>query len=191
MTGNDRGPGQVGFCAPSADLSQLRLYPAAMVIGDSDAAGLLVLFSGILVAIGTVMPTAKEAEAVFGPLMFSLFVPFYIVSLIVNDSGSLIMRVFTFFSLRVPATVMLRNGLGTLDPSAVVIVIVEVSVVGTLVLCLAVGLFRYAAMTYTDRLTPRRTANGAYFPGCRDGRGPRLRLLPASAGNHLYILATP
>lgn len=140
---------------PNVDLSRLRLDPVTMVIGILLLLGGFVLFSGILVAIGTIMPTAKEAGVVFGPLMFSLFVPFYIVSLIVSEPGSLIVQVFTFFPLTAPVTAMLRNGLGTLDPVAGVIVIVEVFVLGALMLRLAVSLFRYGAIAYTDKLSPR------------------------------------
>lgn len=140
---------------PNLDLSRLRLDPVTMVIGILLLLGGFVLFSGILVAIGTIVPTAKEAGVVFGPLMFSLFVPFYIVSLIVSDPSSLIVQVFTFFPLTAPVTAMLRNGLGTLDPAAGVVVIVEVFLLGALMLRLAVSLFRYGAIAYTDKLSPR------------------------------------
>ena len=140
---------------PHVDLSRLHLDPVTMVIGVLLLLGGFVLFSGILVAIGTIVPTAKEAGVVFGPLMFSLFIPFYIVSLIISDPSSLIVQVFTFFPLTAPVTAMLRNGLGTLDPAAGAVVIAEVFVLGALMLRLAVSLFRYGAIAYTDRLRPR------------------------------------
>ncbi|GGG70082.1 hypothetical protein GCM10011374_38290 [Kocuria dechangensis] len=117
--------------------------------------GGFVLFTGVLVAIGAIMPTAKDAGVVFGPLIFSMFVPFYAISLIVSDPGALIVAVFTFFPLTAPVTAMLRNGLGTLEPWEAGIVIAELFVLGVVVLRVAVHLFRYGSIAYSAKLDPR------------------------------------
>ena len=140
---------------PDLDLSTLRLDPGTMVVAVLLLAGGFVLFTGVLVAIGAIMPTAKDAGVIFGPLIFAMFIPFYAISLIISDPGALIVQVFTFFPLTAPVTAMLRNGFGTLDPLTAGIVIAELFVLGVLVLRVAVQLFRYGSIAYTDKLNPR------------------------------------
>ena len=126
-----------------------------MVVAVLLLIGGFVLFTGVLVAIGAIMPTAKDAGVIFGPLIFAMFIPFYAISLIISDPGALIVQVFTFFPLTAPVTAMLRNGFGTLDPLTAGIVITELFVLGALVLRVAVQLFRYGSIAYTDKLNPR------------------------------------
>ena len=140
---------------PDLELSSLRLDPGTMVVAVLLLIGGFVLFTGVLVAIGAIMPTAKDAGVIFGPLIFAVFIPFYTISLIISDPDALIVRVFTFFPLTAPVTAMLRNGFGTLDPLTAGIVIAELFVLGVLVLRVAVQLFRYGSIAYTDKLNPR------------------------------------
>jgi ABC-2 type transport system permease protein len=115
----------------------------------------------VLVAIGAIMPTAKDAGVVFGPLIFAMFVPFYIVSLIISDPQALIVQVFTYFPLTAPVTAMLRNALGTLEPWAAGVVIAELFVLGAVVLRVAVHLFRHGSTAYTDKLDLRAALDRA------------------------------
>ena len=140
---------------PDLDLSTLRLDLGTMVVAVLLLAGGFVLFTGVLVAIGAIMPTAKDAGVIFGPLIFAMFIPFYAISLIISDPDALIVQVFTFFPLTAPVTAMLRNAFGTLDPLTAGIVIAELFVLGVLVLRVAVQLFRYGSIAYTDKLNPR------------------------------------
>ena len=140
---------------PDLDLSTLRLDPGTMVVAVLLLAGGFVLFTGVLVAIGAIMPTAKDAGVIFGPLIFAMFIPFYAISLIISDPDALIVQVFTYFPLTAPVTAMLRNAFGTLDPLTAGIVIAELFVLGVLVLRVAVQLFRYGSIAYTDKLNPR------------------------------------
>ena len=94
---------------------------------------------------------------VFGLLIFAMFVPFYIVSLIISEPQALIVQVVTYFPLTAPVTAMLRNAFGTLEPAAAGVVIAELFLAGVLVLQVAVGLFRYGAIVYTDKLNLRAT----------------------------------
>ncbi len=83
------------------------------------------LFTGTLVAIGAVMPTAKDAGPIFGVLMILIFIPFYTVTLVVCDPNASIVEVFTFFPYSAPVTALLRNAFGTLPLWQAIFVIVE------------------------------------------------------------------
>lgn len=138
---------------PDMDLSALVFEPVPLIVGALLLLGGFTLFTGVLVAIGAIMPTAKEAGTIFGPLMAAMFIPFYTFSLIISDPKSLIVQVFTYFPLTAPVTAMLRNGFGTLSGVEATIVIAELFIVGALILRLAVHLFRYGSIEYGKKLS--------------------------------------
>jgi ABC-2 type transport system permease protein len=142
---------------PNYDLSHLTLAPGPMIVGILLLLGGFLLFTGTLVAIGAVVPTVKDAGTAFAPLMITLILPFYTVSLIVSDPSALIVQVFTYFPFTAPVTAMLRNGFGSLTPIESSIVVVELFAVGLIALRLAVHLFRYGSLEYSKKLSIRNT----------------------------------
>lgn len=142
---------------PDVDLSYLSLDPGPLIVGALLLLGGFILFTGTLVAVGAVMPTVKDAGTIFGSLMALLFIPFYVVSLIVSDPHALIVQVFTYFPFSAPVTAMLRNGFGSLSALESSIVIVELFTLGFIALRLAVHLFRYGSIEYSKKLSIRNT----------------------------------
>jgi ABC-2 type transport system permease protein len=140
---------------PSLDLSSLEFDPARMTIGALLLLGGFTLFTGTLVAIGATMPTAKEAGVFFGAMMALIFVPFYIITLIVSDPHALIVQIFTYFPFSAPITAMMRNAFGSLSLWEAGIVVIELFGFGIVVLRLAVRLFRYGSIEYTKKLSIR------------------------------------
>lgn len=139
---------------PDVDiLSQLVIDPVAMLIGALLLIGGLLLFTGTLVAIGAIMPTAKEAGQYFGIAIITIFVPFYTIMLILSDPEALVVQLFTYFPYTAPVTAMLRNAFGSLSVAEAAIVISTLFVLGTIIVMLAVRLFRYGAMQYDGRLS--------------------------------------
>lgn len=140
---------------PNLDLSALQFNPGQLTIGALLLLGGFTLFTGTLVAVGAAMPTAKEAGQLFGVLMTLIFVPFWIVSLVVSDPNALIVTIFTYFPYSAPVTAMLRNGFGSLSVAAAAIVIVELFVLGAFALRVAARLFRYGSIEYTRKVSIR------------------------------------
>jgi ABC-2 type transport system permease protein len=138
---------------PNFDLSSLEFNPGQMIVGALLLAGGFVLFTGTLVAVGAVMPTAKEAGQIFGVMMALIFIPFYTVTLIVSDPSAPIVQFFTYFPYSAPVTAMLRNGFGSLNPIESIGVIVEVFVIGIVVLQLGVRLFQYGSIEYSKKVS--------------------------------------
>ena len=139
---------------PNIDLSSFNFHAEPMIIGFLLLVGGFTLFTGTLVAVGAVMPTAKEASNVFGVVMALLFAPFWIISLVASDPNSLIVQVFTYFPYSATVTAMMRNGLGSLGTGRAAIVIAELFVLGFIVLKLAMRLFRYGSIEYSKRVSP-------------------------------------
>ncbi len=140
---------------PYLDLSHLVVNPGSMIVGALLFVGGFTAFTGTLVAIGAVMPTIRDAGQVFAPLMIMIFVPFYAISLVVSDPHALIVQVFTYFPYTATVTVMLRNAFGTVSPLEATIVIVEQFVLSVVMLRLAVRLFRYGSISYTQKVSIR------------------------------------
>ena len=139
---------------PNIDLTALNFHVAPMVVGALLLIGGFTLFTGTLVAVGAVMPTAKEASNVFGVVMALLFAPFWVISLVASDPNSLIVQVFTYFPYSSTVTSMMRNGLGSLGTGRAVIVIAELFFFGFIVLKLAMRLFKFGSIEYSKRVSP-------------------------------------
>ena len=140
---------------PNFDLSHLTFAPGPMIVGALLLIGGFTLFTDTLVAVGAIMPTAKEAGQIFGIMMALIFIPFYVVTLVVSDPTAPIVQLFTYFPYSAPVTAMLRNGLGSLSVTESIGVIVELFVLGAIVLQVAVRLFRYGSISYTSKVSLR------------------------------------
>jgi ABC-2 type transport system permease protein len=141
---------------PNFDLSSLHFQPLPMTIGLLLLFSGFVLFTGTLVAVGAVMPTAKEAGQVYGVVVTLLFVPFWVISLVASDPHALVVEIFTFFPYSAPVTAMVRNGLGSLSSWQAGLVIAELLVVGIFVLRMAIRLFAVGSMEYSKKVSLRR-----------------------------------
>ena len=137
------------------DLPPLILDPVRMTVGLLILVGGFALFTTTLVAIGAVMPTAKEAGNFMGVMMALIFVPFYAVALVISDPQSVIVQIFTFFPFSAPVTALLRNGFGSLSLLEAGIVIVILFVGAAVMLRLAVRLFQYGSISYTSKVNVR------------------------------------
>jgi ABC-2 type transport system permease protein len=137
---------------PSIDLSKMVLNPGAMVVGALLLAGGFTLFTATLVAIGAIMPTARDAGQVFAPVMVLMFAPLWAVSIVVSDPHALIVQFFTYFPLTAPVTGMVRNAFGSLSVLEATILIVELFGLGAVILRLAVRLFRYGSISYSSKV---------------------------------------
>lgn len=138
---------------PGFDLSTLTFDPQKMIVGALLLVGGFVLFTGTLVAIGAAMPSVKDAGAFFGMMMALIFIPFYIVTLIVSDPNAFIVQVFTYFPFSAPVTAMLRNSFGSLELWQSAIIVIELFGLGYVALRLAVRLFRFGSIEYTRKVS--------------------------------------
>jgi ABC-2 type transport system permease protein len=138
---------------PEIDLSSFTFDPTKMIIGALLALGGFALFTGTLVAIGAVMPTAKDAGSWFSALIILMIVPLYTVSLVISEPQNPVVQFFTYFPYSAPITAMLRNAFGSLEVWEATIVITGLFLLSAVVLQLAVRLFRYGSIQYTSRVS--------------------------------------
>jgi ABC-2 type transport system permease protein len=140
---------------PDFDLSALVFDPQQMIIGGLILFGGFALFTGTLVALGAIMPTVKDAGPIYAALMVLIFVPFYVVTLVVSDPNAWIVQLFTYFPYSAPVTALLRNAFGVLPLWQAIIIIVELWALAGVVLRVAVQVFRYGSIEYTRKVSLR------------------------------------
>ena len=153
------GPPVDGAGPTASDLEGLNLAgdpvvidPVRLVIAAGLFAGGFLLFTALLVAVGSVMPTAKDAGSAFGAIILAMFLPLYSAMMVVNDPTSVLSQFLTWFPLTAPVTALLRNALGSLSVAEGVGVIVVLFAMATLLLWAGVRLFRQGSISYDKRL---------------------------------------
>lgn len=130
---------------------KIELWPTLL------GAGVLIsgflLFTGLLVAIGAAMPTAKEAGGFFGFTIMIMVVPFWFFSLLMTPTTSPVVTALTYFPLTAPFTLLIRNAFGTLPVSEAIIGFIIVTIAGIVAISLAIRIFRYGTLEYSKRLS--------------------------------------
>jgi len=138
---------------PNLDLSNIPLDPIRISIGALFFILSFLMFTGILVAIGSAVPTAKEASGFFGVAMIFMFGPLYAVSLFMSAPDSGVVRFLTFFPLTAPIPLMLRNAIGNLTMLDTLIGITVLAISAAIALTLAIRIFQYGALEYTSKIS--------------------------------------
>ena len=140
---------------PSVDLSSLPVDPQRIVIGFLAFAGSFMLFTGLLVAIGAAVPTAKEANSFFGVVMILLFGPLYAVTMFISMPDAPLVKFLSLFPLTSPIPLMLRNAAGNLGIGESVIGIALLAVSAAIIIAIAVRIFRFGALEYNRKLSAK------------------------------------
>lgn len=138
---------------PSLDLSSLPIDWIRIGIGFAVFIVSFLLFTGLLVAIGAAVPTAKEASAYFGIVMMLIFGPLYAASLFVSSPDSPFVRFLSLFPFTAPIPLMLRNAAGNLGYGEALLGIVFLAIATIFVMSVAVRVFRYGALEYSRKLS--------------------------------------
>ncbi len=138
---------------PDFDLATIPFDPIRITTGAVIFAAGYMLFTGLLVAIGAAAPTAKEASGFLGIVMMLIFMPLYAAPLFISSPSSPLVQFLTYFPFTAPIPALLRNAVGNLTPVETVLVIAILLVSATVVMMIAVRLFRYGAIEYSKRLS--------------------------------------
>ncbi len=141
---------------PSTTELLTAIDPAQLALGAALFVGSFLMFTGLLVSIGAVMPTAKEAGAAFSAVVLVLFLPLYAFGLVLAEPHGLVAQGLTFFPLTAPIAAMLRNAIGALAPWEAAVALGVIYGCAALFLALGVRLFRTGSISYDQRLDLRK-----------------------------------
>jgi len=140
---------------PDFDLSGLVFDPQKMIVGALILIGGFALFTGTLVAVGAVMPTAKDAAPVFSVVIFAVVIPLYASGFAISSPQSPIVQLLAYFPYTAPITALILNAFGSLPLWQAIVIIVELFVLSVIVLRIAVRLFRYGSIEYSSKVKVR------------------------------------
>ncbi|MCL2451318.1 ABC transporter permease [Candidatus Saccharibacteria bacterium] len=140
---------------PSFDLSAIPLDAARIAIGLAIFIASLLLFSGLLVAIGAAMPTAKDANQFFAIPILMIVAPLYVSPMLITSVTNSVITFLTFFPFTAPIPLMLRNAVGNLDVSEALVGTTILAVTAVIVFVIAARLFQTGAVEYSKKLSLR------------------------------------
>lgn len=138
---------------PNMDLSLLVFDPVRIGLALVIFLASFMMFTGMLVTLGAMMPTAKEASQWFGLVIMLIFGPFYGITAFVSFPDSLFVKFLSLFPFTAPIPLLLRNAVGNLPAWEGLLGVALLIVAAVFVLWLAVRIFRYGAMSYDSKLS--------------------------------------
>lgn len=138
---------------PNMDLSLLVFDPVRIGLALVIFLASFMMFTGMLVTLGAMMPTAKEANQWFGLVIMLIFGPFYGITAFVSFPDSPFVKFLSLFPFTAPIPLLLRNAVGNLPAWEGLLGVALLIVAAVLVLWLAVRTFRYGAMSYDSKLS--------------------------------------
>lgn len=138
---------------PNMDLSLLVFDPVRIGLALVIFLASFMMFTGMLVTLGAMMPTAKEASQWFGLVIMLIFGPFYGITAFVSFPDSPFVKFLSLFPFTAPIPLLLRNAVGNLPAWEGLLGAALLIVAAVFVLWLAVRTFRYGAMSYDSKLS--------------------------------------
>lgn len=138
---------------PNFDLSQIVFDPTRIAVAIALFGASFMMLTGLLVTVGAMMPTAKEASSWVGLVMILLFGPLYGGSVFISYPESTFSMAMSYFPLTAPIPLMLRNTVGNLSLVEALIGVAVLVISAVLIMMLAVRVFRYGAMSYDSKLS--------------------------------------
>lgn len=138
---------------PNIDLTNLPFDPVRIGLAAVIFFFSFFMFTGLLVAIGSAVPTAKEASGFFGAVMALVFGPLYAASLFISAPQSALVQFLSYFPFTAPIPLLLRNAVGNLTVPQALASIAILAVTSVVVMTIAIRLFRYGALEYSKRLS--------------------------------------
>ena len=137
---------------PSLDLSMITFDPVRITIAALLFIVSILMYSGIMVAIGAATPTAKEANSFMSAPIMLLVTPFFFFNTVISEPGALIVKVLMYFPLTAPVLLMTLNALGTLSISNAIIGLGIMTVTTVVIFIVAARLFQTGAIEYHKRI---------------------------------------
>jgi ABC-2 type transport system permease protein len=134
------------------DLGGLTFPPQQMIVGAFILLAAFALYMILVVLIGMIVPTQKEAGGFFSAVMLLNLAPLYITPLILSNSDAPIVKVFLFVPFTAGITALACNALGALPLWQGLIIVAELVVTTAAAVWVAARVCQYGLIAYTKRL---------------------------------------
>jgi ABC-2 type transport system permease protein len=132
-------------------LGSLQITPEFLILGIVYFILGYLLMAILMAGVGSISPTAREGQQMSVIFIMPVIIPIYFITLIMENSDSIAVRILTFIPLTAPITVMVRSGISVIPiwELIVSIGILVLSVWGLFIL--TTKLFRTYLLMYGKR----------------------------------------
>jgi ABC-2 type transport system permease protein len=115
-----------------------------------------ILFTGLNVTVGSLVPNAREASGFVSVIMILVIMPIFFVSSFISPTPDATTYALSYFPLSAPVALLMRNAFGTLPPVEAIAGIVLLVITATFMIWLAIRAFRVGTMEYQSRVSIKR-----------------------------------
>jgi ABC-2 type transport system permease protein len=133
-------------------LSSIPLNPVAIAIGALFLAGGFALYVGLLVGVGSMVSGTNNANRFIGVFVIWVYIPIYMISLVILNPHNLAVTILTYFPLTAPTMALLRNALGSLSLGEAALSFAIVAASAVIAIWFAIRAFRYGSMEHGRRI---------------------------------------
>lgn len=137
---------------PNLDLSFITFDPARIAIAAALFIVSILMYAGIMVAIGAATPTAKEANNFLSIPVLLMIIPLYFISTAISTPNDPTVVAMMYFPLTAPILLMTMNALGILSISSAMIGLAIMTVTTIIIFIIAAKLFQTGAIEYHRRI---------------------------------------
>jgi ABC-2 type transport system permease protein len=115
-----------------------------------------VLFTGLNVTVGSLVPNAREASGFVSVIMILVVMPLFFISSFMSATPDFMTYVLSYFPLSAPVALLMRNAFGTLPPIEAAAGIALLAVSSVAIIWLAFRAFRIGTMEYQSKVSLKR-----------------------------------
>jgi ABC-2 type transport system permease protein len=95
-------------------LGSLQITPEFLILGIVYFILGYLLMAILMAGVGSISPTAREGQQMSVIFIMPVIIPIYFITLILENSDSIAVRILTFIPLTAPITVMVRSGISVI-----------------------------------------------------------------------------
>ena len=95
-------------------LGSLQITPEFLILGIVYFILGYLLMAILMAGVGSISPTAREGQQMSVIFIMPVIIPIYFITLIMENSDSIAVRILTFIPLTAPITVMVRSGISVI-----------------------------------------------------------------------------
>jgi ABC-2 type transport system permease protein len=141
--------GSIGGIDLAAIIPAIELNPLIVFISIALLLLSYVLFVGLCVFIGTLVPTAKEVSSYSGIVMILVIMPMFFLSSFLATTPTAITYFLTFFPFSAPISLFLRFAFGTLQWWEMALGLAVITISAALIIRQAIKVFQFGAVELT------------------------------------------
>lgn len=133
-------------------LTNLEINPLTVIISVILLLSSYILFVGLCVFVGTLVPTAKEVSGYSSIMMILVIMPMFFLSSFLVSTPTVVTYALSFFPFSAPISLFLRFAFGTLTWWEMALGLAIITVSAVLIIRQAIKVFQFGAVGLTSKI---------------------------------------